>query len=208
VVLSHDEDDVQALFERGSLYLLLKDPYAALADFNRLIELEPDFACAYNKRGEAYLLLGDLQRADADCQRGWQLDDTHVEHGWKVQWLAMCQTQPDAAMPTRLEQIASTDTADYYAYLCRAVALYLRGEYQQALLELDEAQRLCDEGWDAHFWSGLILAMSGRDTEAIATLRQALALGMPPLLQAPLRWLSEMHPDFYRTHALPLLMAQ
>lgn len=71
--LSIDPDDVQALSNRGSLYLIAKDPKAALADFERAIILKPGVATLYFNRGVAHSDLGSAQQAIADYSEAIRL---------------------------------------------------------------------------------------------------------------------------------------
>lgn len=64
--LSLDPGNVQALSNRGSLYLIAKDPKAALADFDRAIALKPGVATLHFNRGVAHADLGNAEAAIAD----------------------------------------------------------------------------------------------------------------------------------------------
>jgi len=48
------------------------DSKQAIRDFNRAIELQPNFPQAYTNRGNAYLHLGRFGLAFADFRRGWR----------------------------------------------------------------------------------------------------------------------------------------
>jgi tetratricopeptide (TPR) repeat protein len=61
------------LFERGNSKCKKRDFDGALADYNRAIELRPDYAQAYNLRGAAKKAKGDLDGALADCNRAIEL---------------------------------------------------------------------------------------------------------------------------------------
>lgn len=71
--LSLDPDDVQALSNRGSLYLIAKDPKAALADFERAIALKPDVATLRFNRGVAHSDIGNAEAAIADYSEAIRL---------------------------------------------------------------------------------------------------------------------------------------
>ena len=71
--LSLDPDDVQALSNRGSLYLIAKDPMAALADFERAIALKPGVATLHFNRGVAHADLGNAISAIADYSEAIRL---------------------------------------------------------------------------------------------------------------------------------------
>lgn len=71
--LSLDPTDVQALSNRGSLYLVAKDPKAALADFERAIALKPGVATLHFNRGVAHADLGHAEPAIADYSEALRL---------------------------------------------------------------------------------------------------------------------------------------
>jgi tetratricopeptide (TPR) repeat protein len=48
----------------------------AVADYSAAIELDAQYAKAYNNRGNAYATLGDLEQALADYDRALELDDS------------------------------------------------------------------------------------------------------------------------------------
>ena len=107
-------------------------------------------------------------------------------------------------MATRLEALGEADPEDYVAYVCRGVALWIRGDYEGALTELELAIPL-ELKEDAYFWKGIVCAYLGRDEEAAAALKQALDWGVPALLLAPLLWLKEDRADFYERYVVGLL---
>jgi hypothetical protein len=56
-----------------------------------------------------------------------------------------------------------------------------------------------------YFWHGVTEVYLGRDDAARTAVDQALALGLPPILLSPLRWLEQDRPEAYRAWAAPLL---
>nr|MDQ2887037.1 hypothetical protein [Chloroflexota bacterium] len=197
--------DVDALLSRGIQYIALDELELAMRDFNAAIELNKDFSCAYSYRGEVHLRLYDLEQARDDCAGSWQLDATHLEHGWMTQWIAMCIDEPAIDMAQRLEAIAAREPENYTAYLCRGTAYWLRDDTEQALEEFRYAISLIRDRWDAYFWKAMACISLRRDNEARLALEQALDAHMPPALLAPLRLHTQDRPDFYVEYALPLL---
>ena len=59
----------QAHFNRGKAYAKRSYDAEAIADFNRVIELDPKHAKAYRERGGSYSALAEPTRADADLRR-------------------------------------------------------------------------------------------------------------------------------------------
>lgn len=50
---------MEALYNRGNTKLVLNDNAGAIADFDRVIALAPNFDEAYNNRGSAKSMFGD-----------------------------------------------------------------------------------------------------------------------------------------------------
>lgn len=199
-----DPENAWSYSNRGLSYYHFKEYEKALQDCSRAIEISPLFGCAYDNRGTIYLDMERLVEAREDLLTGWRLTPKHISHGWSVEWSAMCLARPDEAMATRLEALAEISPEDYIAYVCRGVALWIRGNYEDALSELERAIPL-ELKEDAYFWKGIVCAFMGWDEEAAAALKQALDWGVPALLLAPLHWLKEERPDFYEQFIVPLL---
>ena len=93
----------------------------------------------------------------------------------------MCQQPAESTTAERLEQIAAIRPRNYFAYVCRSVAYWLRGQNEQANAEIQEACQLRPDQWDAFFWKGLMLVASGQ-IEGVQDMEHALQLGMFPVL--------------------------
>ncbi len=199
-----DAEDAWLYSNRGLGYYHQQDYEKALQDCGKAIELEPLYGCAYDNRGTIYLALHKLEEAREDLLTGWKLTPEHISHGWSVEWSAMCLARPDEAMATRLEALGEADREDYVAHVCRGVALWIRGDYEGALTELELAIPL-ELKEEAYFWKGIVCAYLGRDEEAAAALKQALDWGVPALLLAPLQWLKEDRADFYERFVVALM---
>ena len=63
------EEDAETFFNRGNVLLELKKYDEALANYDRAIELKPDYAEAYSKRGNALIDLKRLNEALASYDR-------------------------------------------------------------------------------------------------------------------------------------------
>jgi tetratricopeptide (TPR) repeat protein len=199
-----DPGDAWSYNNRGLSYYYQKEYERAMQDCSKAIELNALFGCAYDNRGTIYLAMNNLEQARSDILTGWKLTPSHISHGWSVEWSAMCLARPDISMAERLEVLAEIESGDYFAYICRGVALWIRGDFEGALQELERAISL-ELKEDAYFWKGIVCASMGRADEAVAALKQALTWGVPVLLQVPLAWLKEDKPDFYEQYVAPLL---
>ena len=203
--LQLDPNYTDAYYNRGLAYHNLKDYARAIADYEHAIELDPNDAMAYYNRGLAYLWVKDGQRARADFQRSSELDVTDVNAPWMAEWAGMDKERAGVEVAERLEQIATIDSQDYVAYVCRGVALGLRGKLAEGLTDLEQALSLDPGMWDAYFWKGMIYAYQGRYSAAIEAIEKALEVRLPPVLLMPLYWLERDRPDFFREYARSLL---
>jgi tetratricopeptide (TPR) repeat protein len=122
-----------------------------------------------------------------------------------VEWIEMCQEKPALEKAERLETISADNPQEGMAYICRGVASWLRGFFEEALTELEQAIRLIPDEWDAYFWKGVTCASLRRDEEAIAAIEKSLELELPPILLVPLRWFEQERPDFYEKYVVALL---
>jgi len=190
---------------RAIAYGELKEYQQAIQNFDRAIEMAPRSARIYSRRAFMYLRVNDTHQAFADYIRCWELEVKDVNAGWMAQWSKMCQERADSGTAEYLEKIAATDQTNYIAYICRGVAMWLRGNREQSLAELEQAATVKPEEWDAYFWKAMVWAALRRDEDAKAAVEKSLEVNMPPVLLAPLRWFERDRPDFYENYVVPLL---
>lgn len=71
-------NDEGTIYNRGMCYLEMKEYKLAIADFNRSLEMDPDWAWAFAARGRTYLSMGDCKRAIADCDNAIKFQPNYV----------------------------------------------------------------------------------------------------------------------------------
>jgi lipoprotein NlpI len=81
--IEQQPDDARLLVDRGSLYARQRRHKPAVSDFDRVIELAPRQAAAFDARGSERLALGAIDGAIADFDRAVALDPTRVPGHWK-----------------------------------------------------------------------------------------------------------------------------
>ncbi len=59
---------------RGNRYSDLGEEEKAIGDYNKAIELNPEYALAYYNRGICYKKLGETKKAEKDFQKAAELD--------------------------------------------------------------------------------------------------------------------------------------
>ena len=65
-LLQRGEPTADLLSSRGLAYLQVGELQQGLDDFNRALEIDPEYAEGYDRRGYAYFLLGDYERSKQD----------------------------------------------------------------------------------------------------------------------------------------------
>lgn len=206
-LIEQNPDDAHAYILRGMALCSLGEHDRAIQNLNRALELDPNDAFAFAGLGHVYLEKGDLRQARDDFQHSQETDPNDIDIKFSLEWIAMCVEGPDLETPARLETIAAVNPHQYTAYICRGVALVLRERFEEALAELDRAILLDPRKAEAYFWKSMACVFLKRDEEAIAALKQTLTaeVTLPEVLLAPLRWLEQKRPGFYRKHIAPAL---
>jgi len=200
-------DDAAAYTSRGAVYRQLQEYQQALEDYAHAIELDPSNAYSYAGRGMTYLHLKNAVRAQADLSLACGRDPRNIKTQWRTEWAGWGRQRIGVEIADRLEKIATIDAQQYHAYVCRAVALGLRGKLKEGLEEVEKAITSLPEEWDAYFWKGMLCAYYYQkgDQMAIATVEVSLERGLPPLLLVPLYWLEKDSPSFFEKYVIPLL---
>ncbi|MEI6046905.1 MAG: tetratricopeptide repeat protein, partial [Chloroflexota bacterium] len=176
------------------------------ADFNKAIELDPQYAWAYGNRGRTYLWLNDLDSSKSAYMKALEIEPKSVWYGLILEWITWIEAKPGKEIVERLRAIAAYDPSDHNAAICEGIASWVSGLTENGLVEIERAISMKPDDFDTCFWKGVILAtMNGREAEAMAAIALALENDLPPILIGPLRWTKEDAPHFYENHALPLL---
>jgi tetratricopeptide (TPR) repeat protein len=74
-----DNLSAKRLFVKSALAMQNENPQKAIELLDGVIEAEPLFSEAWNKRGDAWLSVGDLDRALADYEVALELNPYHYE---------------------------------------------------------------------------------------------------------------------------------
>jgi tetratricopeptide (TPR) repeat protein len=167
------EQQGQALFRRGRLRMRAGDLEPALADFDRAIELLPDFADAVASRAECLDMMGKVETARPDYERARRL------------WAEHRTGAPDRSYIWRQQGRLSFEVESYELALERiktgsfphsAVgnALMARGRPAEALRAYERALKIKEKDPALLALRGEALSMLGRYRQAVASFTLAL----------------------------------
>ncbi len=204
------DDWVNFYFGRRTMYRREMQLQEALTEGNIALALTtkwlPNLICdAYLRRGYVYLWLKNMQAARADFISAREANQDDLNSAWMVVWSEFTREQPVIVVAKHLEDIARKTPQDSYAYMCQGVAQALRGNYKEALAEIEQSIALQPDLVDHYFWKGIVCAYLQKDDEANIAIKKSLDLDLPPILLTPLYWLQLDRPDFYHRYAKPLL---
>ena len=147
----------------------------ALAAYERAIELDPNFADAYDAKGDALFSLNRYSGALAFYERAMQLDPdyAHAYEG-KGNVLYNLGRYQDALMA--YEQAIQLDPTSVSACNGKGDALYYLKHYQQALVAYGRAIQLDPTFASAYNGKSWTLWQLGRHEEALVAAEQAIQL--------------------------------
>lgn len=157
---------------RGESALARGDREAALAEFARAIEINPQLTRAHLGMGDAHRLAGDYTKAETSYATAAQIEplnfDAQYLHGLVLHALNRLTDAIGAYL--RAIQIRPEN---YEANLNLATAYYQAGEFRQAMPYSQSAVKLKPDDGAARANLGAVYAALGMDREAVAEYQQA-----------------------------------
>jgi tetratricopeptide (TPR) repeat protein len=182
-----------ARFNRGDLE-------GAIADYSRVIVLEPRRAAAHVGRGVAKQKLGDLDGAIRDFSQSLRINPNDAKACNNRGWARLQQKDFNGAMADATRAVA-LDSTNGYAYGTRAWARYGKGDTVGAAGDCKMAVKLLSPGSFASFYNqGLLDFINGDSAKAVACWKSALEKD-PTLTR-------ELQPWIEKAQARPATTAQ
>ncbi len=181
-IFNMDENDPNkpiAYSNRGALKSELKDYKSSIADFDRAIELKPDYAKAFNRRGNAKKNLEDYDGAIEDYDRAIEL---YGDKSPEVADVLVNRGNAKSKLEDYDGAIADYDRAielkpDYAeAFYNRGNAKAILKDYDDAIADFDRAIELKPDYADAFNSRGVAKAKLERYDDAIADFVRAIEL--------------------------------
>lgn len=160
---------------RGMVYADLQDYPAALADYTRAIELDPQYAEAYYNRGVTHAKLNDYAAARADYTNAIELDPQYAE-AYNNRGTTYANQEDYSAALADFTKATEIDSKNVNAWYNCGVTQARQNEYKQAIESYDRA--LAIDAQKAEVWSnrGVALAELGKHKQAIDSYDQALKI--------------------------------
>jgi tetratricopeptide (TPR) repeat protein len=133
---------------RAQAYSSKEDYTQAIADFDRVIELSPEYAWAYRSRADAYRYRGDPKQAITDYTRAIELSPDNAA-AYLGRAYAYSDTGDQEKAQADFGQVVSLETdCDACDYYRRGLAYVQLGDYDLAIAEFEQSvQSSPDEAW-------------------------------------------------------------
>ena len=97
-IIKADSDDKLALLARGSVFLKMANTINAIADFSRVLEIDPNHQKAFHLRGLAHEMAGDNDDALKDFDKAIDIDSDYGAAYYSRATLLTKMGQEDAAL--------------------------------------------------------------------------------------------------------------
>jgi len=141
-------------FMDGVSKMIAEDYKAAIHDYNKAIELKPDFVEAYIQRGTAYFKLGDYKAALQNFSKYMESEPIYSYNYFYR--LGRSGTQGDYMEAIQGYSRIISHNPDYsYAYFFRGLAKSALGDYRGAIQDYTRTINLRPDYAHAYFYRGL-----------------------------------------------------
>ena len=166
VQISSSEFDVdnyasQLAFNKGHSLLLREDPETAKKQFTGAIELNEEFAEAYNLRGRCLKYMEDYEHALIDFQRAVELKPDFGE-AWRNMGNAYLYLKDHDKMIPSFDRAVDLMPDSALAINNRGYGYFVKGEFQKALDDHIKAVELDPNYAEAHYDKAMALKALGK----------------------------------------------
>lgn len=97
-VLQLDKTNARAMTAKGAVYEALGQPEKALAEYNLVTEINPDYPYVYLSRCRLYLKEQNFESAASDCDKAVELQDSNKQAYFVRGWVNMGMNKKYEAM--------------------------------------------------------------------------------------------------------------
>ena len=164
-----------AYSNRGDAYINVGEYDDAIADYNRVIAIDPNDASAYNNRGVAKGRKGDYDGAIADCSSAIALDPNNAA-AYDNRGVAKAHIGDYDGATDDYDRAIALDPNNAAAYHNRGVAVAHKGDYDGAIADCSRAIALDPNNASAYNNRGAAKLSKGDYGSAIDDFSDAIAL--------------------------------
>jgi tetratricopeptide (TPR) repeat protein len=171
----NNPQDAKTYYVRGLTRFDKGDLTGAVADFDRAIQTQSDYAEAYFYRGLAYFDLKQMPKSIADYSRAIALNAGYVDAYYNRGLVLSAMGDKPGAIAD-YTQVIRLDRNFAAAYNNRGLVLSDLGDQQRAIDDFNQALQINPGRANSYFNRGLALFRIGNDRAALADYTQAIQL--------------------------------
>jgi len=172
-VVSHYPDQSTPYKARGDARKNLGNVAGGIADYNKAIELDPQFVEAYCNRGDAKQLQSNFNGAILDYNRALEIDSMYV-NAYHNRGIAKLNAGMLSEAEEDFNRALEIDTSFFDCYFNRGYLRIMLGKYELALEDLNKNLSYFPSNPKAYYQLSLAKTKLGKTEEAIYDLTQCL----------------------------------
>ena len=146
-----------------------RDWNGARDEFQRAVELGPDYAIAHQGYAIYFVSMGQFDRAEAEILHAQQLDPINLNIKCDVGWILFFSRRTDESI-VQLKQVVEMEPTYSIAHVFLALAYQQKGMFDQAVVEAQKAVALFEGNEHRIATLGDAYARAGKKKEARAIL--------------------------------------
>jgi protein O-mannosyl-transferase len=174
-VISKYDNVPVAYLNRGVALVHQNELVQAGEDFNKAIELNPDYDKAYYNRGNNNLLLQNPEKALSDLSKAIELNPAYFQAYYNRGNIYNDKEEYDKALADYSKAI-ELDPSGAKAFINRGMVYIVKRQYDNAIRDFDKAIDLNPQDAEAFFNRGMALNQKAEYTDAIRSFSMAIAL--------------------------------
>jgi tetratricopeptide (TPR) repeat protein len=163
------------LWEIGIALSKLGQYEAAVACYDKAIEIKPNDYAAWFFRGTSLSCLGQQEAAIASYDKAVEIKPNFHE-AWCSRGLVLSELEQDEAAIASYDKVVEIKPDDHNAWHHRGNALFNIGQQEAAIASYEEAIAIKPGDHESWFVRGLTLSALGQQEAAIASYEEAIAI--------------------------------
>ncbi len=167
--------NADAYYNRGVAHGKVRNYMQAISDFDRAIEIDPEYSAAYYNRSLAYGKLGNYKQAIADCDRAIGINPEYAD-AYYTRGLAYSKLGNYTQAISDFDRAIGINPEYADAYHNRGLADGKLGEHWQAISDFDRAIEINPEYAEAYYGRGLAYGKLGEYRQAISNFDRAIEI--------------------------------
>ena len=170
-----DGENYYVILRRANIYESAGMYEKAIADYTKLMEIEPTVMYPHYYRGWCYMLWGNDEKAMEDFNAGIDLDQSYPLI-YQMRGRLYLKQGNTASAKADFEKVLELDTIASSGS-CRHYGLLFMDKKDEAVAWMDKIIATDVKDCGFHYDKACLLALMGKQKEAIASLRTSLELG-------------------------------